>query len=115
VQSPPPKYPDPPKQPTDIPEQLNENVERWYLPDVDGDGVGSQMPLYTDWIGEGVNGPFTVNNHPQGWVPYKPLTNNHWDNCPETYNPNQEDSDNDGWGDVCDPEPLIPYNATQAK
>ena len=97
------------KQPTFTPPELDEKVEQWYHPDIDGDGVG------TGFSGPPENGPFTVNNHPQGWVPYKPLTNNHWDNCPETYNPNQEDSDNDGWGDVCDPEPLIPYNATQAK
>ena len=118
VQSPPPKYPDPPKQLTYTPPDpadANDKEKLWYLPDVDGDGVGSEMPLYTDWMDEPVNGPFRPGNEPPGWVPYKPLTNNHWDNCPETYNPNQEDSDNDGWGDVCDPEPLIPYNPTQAK
>lgn len=26
-----------------------------------------------------------------------------YDNCPNSYNPNQKDSDNDGLGDVCDP------------
>lgn len=27
------------------------------------------------------------------------------DNCPDNYNPNQEDADNDGIGDACDPTP----------
>ena len=27
-----------------------------------------------------------------------------FDNCPDEYNPEQEDLDRDGWGDVCDPD-----------
>ena len=30
------------------------------------------------------------------------------DNCPVTYNPDQVDTDEDGWGDACDVCPLIP-------
>ena len=37
------------------------------------------------------------------------------DNCPNTYNPNQEDSDNDGLGDDCDPMPLNIYELTHSK
>jgi hypothetical protein len=108
VQSPPPKYPGPPKQPTYTPPELDEKVEQWYHPDIDGDGIG------TGFSGSPENGPYRPGEQPPGWVPWL-RSNKHWDNCPETYNPNQEDSDNDGWGNVCDPEPLIPYNPTQAK
>ena len=37
------------------------------------------------------------------------------DNCPNTYNPSQEDSDNDGIGDDCDPMPLNTYEVTHNK
>lgn len=30
------------------------------------------------------------------------------DNCPDDYNPDQEDLDEDGLGDICDPEPAVP-------
>ena len=69
----------------------------WYHPDVDGDGVGS-----------GYGGP----DQQAGWVIYNTV---YWDNCPDTYNPYQEDSDGDGWGDSCDPEPLEPYDPNRAE
>ena len=31
------------------------------------------------------------------------------DNCPETYNPDQTDSDYDGFGDVCEPKIILGY------
>ena len=33
--------------------------------------------------------------------------NNNEDNCPSTYNPDQEDTDEDGLGDDCAPAPII--------
>ena len=96
-----PSYPDPPPQPAFIPGPPLEGYE-WYQPDVDGDGVGSGFD--GSWS-------YPIGKQPPGWVMFSA----HWDNCPEVYNPNQEDYDNDRWGDVCDPEPLIPYNSTQAK
>jgi hypothetical protein len=35
------------------------------------------------------------------------------DNCPETYNPDQKDSDSDGIGDVCDDSPTIIIKSPQ--
>ena len=97
----PTNYPDPPPQPAFIPGPPLEGYQ-WYQPDVDGDGVGSGFD--GSWS-------YPIGNQPPGWV----MFNAPWDNCPETYNPNQEDSDKDGWGDFCDPEPFIPYNPNQAK
>jgi hypothetical protein len=97
-----PKYPDPPPQSNSLPATFNpEPGHGWYHPDVDGDGVGSG-----DYV------EYELDKQPPGWVDYRTV---HWDNCPETCNPNQEDSDNDGWGDFCDPEPFTPYSPNQAR
>ena len=34
------------------------------------------------------------------------------DNCPTSYNPDQKDYDNDGQGDVCDPDPVVEFNVS---
>ncbi|MCA1718390.1 MAG: hypothetical protein LC781_16715 [Actinobacteria bacterium] len=97
-----PNYPNPPPQPAFIPARgIPQAGHGWYHPDVDGDGAGS-----------GYSAEYQIDQQPPGWVSYNYV---HWDNCPETPNPNQEDSDNDGWGDFCDPEPFIPYNPNQAR
>ena len=55
--------------------------------DSDGDGIGSDG----DSSGTAGDNPCIGGN-----------TENCDDNCPETYNPDQADSDNDGVGDVCE-------------
>ena len=37
------------------------------------------------------------------------------DNCPTSYNPDQKDYDNDGQGDVCDPDPIVEFNVSLIK
>ena len=37
------------------------------------------------------------------------------DNCPTSYNPDQKDYDNDGQGDVCDPDPIVEFNISLIK
>ena len=37
------------------------------------------------------------------------------DNCPTSYNPDQKDYDNDGQGDVCDPDPVVEFNVSLIK
>ena len=61
--------------------------KRSFYRDVDGDGFGDQWDYIFDCTA------------PEGYVA------NGSDNCPEVYNPDQKDTDNDGIGDVCD-EPV---------
>jgi len=37
------------------------------------------------------------------------------DNCPETYNPDQQDADNDGTGDACDDDTIYGYMSGKLK
>ena len=97
-----PNYPDPPpRAPGYLPALGSPAGQGLYHPDVDSDGVGSGDEVM-----------YLLDTQPPGWVDYNGI---HWDNCPETFNPDQEDTDVDGWGDLCDPEPLIPYDPNQAR
>ncbi|WP_300564699.1 RHS repeat-associated core domain-containing protein [Flavobacterium sp.] len=46
-------------------------------------------------------GPQALDSDLDGILDYHP-NGTRWDNCRFTFNPNQEDVDQDGWGDVCD-------------
>jgi hypothetical protein len=98
-----PNYPDPPPRAPGFLPALGPTGEGQglYHPDVDSDGVGS-----------GDFETYLLDTQPPGWVDYDGI---HWDNCPETFNPIQEDTDGDRWGDLCDPEPLKPFDPNQAK
>ncbi|WP_246814135.1 RICIN domain-containing protein [Ferrimonas balearica] len=80
--------------------------------DIDGDGFGANDDAFPDdpneWLdsdsdGQGDNGdpfPLDPNNDRDG-----DGISGHIDNCPNDANADQSDRDNDGLGDVCDPEP----------
>ena len=97
----PPNYPNPPSADNPYYQGGLQPGYEFYHPDVDGDGVGS-----------GVVVDYRIDQQPPGWVI---ADFNLRDNCPDTPNPDQEDSDTDGWGDSCDPEPFIPYNSNQQR
>ncbi len=76
-------------------------------PDVDNDGVGDVCDVCPLNPGS-TCAPFDPNDRDSDLVP------NATDNCPNHYNPMQEDVDGDGKGDVCDPCPTLPNPGAQA-
>ncbi|MFZ5981497.1 MAG: C25 family cysteine peptidase, partial [Candidatus Zixiibacteriota bacterium] len=95
----------------------NEVYETQYT-GIDGDAVFSISPVS--------NGDMYVTVTRQNYVPYQATVavtsnidtdndgfNDAEDNCPQTYNPGQEDADGDNIGDVCDNCPTT-ANLTQA-
>jgi hypothetical protein len=85
--------------------------------DADGDGFGDDCDL----CDQDPNGPTCAEGEvcchdPDGdGVPGRdvwPFLNQDRDNCPYIYNPDQADTDGDGWGDACDlcPEEFNPLS-----
>ena len=70
--------------------------------DCDGSELAGSATWYRDQDEDGYGDP---NDSTQADVQPEGYVSNNDDNCPNTYNPDQADSDGDGIGDVCE-EPL---------
>jgi len=94
-----------------VPNQ-NDNCQYVWNPsqgDNDHDGIGNACDVNTDKDRDGKGDPWAYENSCTAMNMYMVMPMEGMmemcDNCPDMYNPNQKDSDRDGMGDCCDPEP----------
>jgi hypothetical protein len=75
------------------PESSNWNPDA----DLNGDNIidMTDVIIWTDMYGENPGPSYGSNKDKDGWIDEK-------DNCPDVYNPDQLDTDNNGIGDVCE-------------
>jgi hypothetical protein len=76
--------------------------------DNDSDGIGNACDDNTDKDRDGYGDPWAYENYcsSMNMSMVMPMMGmDPCDNCPDMFNPNQKDSDMDGLGDCCDPNP----------